>query len=102
MLFLEVRVSNRKAIELYSKEGFFELQSDNPSALKIALQQHPSIEKITEENGKTLVYLNQPIEAAALNRYLFEKQIALSHLVLRKNSLEEQFLALTKNHPSTN
>jgi [ribosomal protein S18]-alanine N-acetyltransferase len=24
MLFLEVRVSNRKAIELYSKEGFFE------------------------------------------------------------------------------
>ena len=25
MLFLEVRVSNRKAIELYSKEGFFEL-----------------------------------------------------------------------------
>jgi len=25
MLFLEVRVSNRKAIELYSREGFFEL-----------------------------------------------------------------------------
>lgn len=25
MLFLEVRVSNKKAIELYSKEGFFEL-----------------------------------------------------------------------------
>ena len=25
MLFLEVRISNRKAIELYSKEGFFEL-----------------------------------------------------------------------------
>lgn len=25
MLFLEVRVSNRKAIELYSKEGFFEI-----------------------------------------------------------------------------
>jgi ribosomal-protein-alanine N-acetyltransferase len=25
MLFLEVRMSNRKAIELYSKEGFFEL-----------------------------------------------------------------------------
>jgi len=25
MLFLEVRVSNRKAIELYAKEGFFEI-----------------------------------------------------------------------------
>lgn len=25
MLFLEVRISNRKAIELYSKEGFFEV-----------------------------------------------------------------------------
>lgn len=85
-----------------SKEGFFELQANNPSALKTALEQHPSVEKITEENGKILVYLNEPLEAADLNRYLFEKQVSLSHLVLRKNSLEEQFLALTKNHPSKN
>lgn len=85
-----------------SREGFFELQSDNNAALKSTLENHTSVEKVTEENGKLLVYLKQPLAATELNRYLFERQIVLSHLVLRKNSLEEQFLELTKNHPSQN
>lgn len=85
-----------------SKEGFFELQSDDMAALKNALGRHDAVEKISEENGKVLVYLKQPLSASEINRYLFGHQIALSHLVLRKNSLEEQFLELTKNHPSKN
>lgn len=85
-----------------SREGFFELQSDNNAALKSTLENHTSVEKVTEENGRLLVYLKQPLSATELNRYLFERQIVLSHLVLRKNSLEEQFLELTKNHPSQN
>jgi ABC-2 type transport system ATP-binding protein len=44
-----------------------------------------------------LVYLNQDIAAKDLNSYLFEQKIVLEHLVKRKNSLEEQFLELTKN-----
>lgn len=85
-----------------SKEGFLELQSDDHSVLKIALEKHPAVEKAVEENGKVLVYLKQPVSASEINHYLFGQQIALSHLVLRKNSLEEQFLELTKNHPSKN
>ena len=85
-----------------SKEGFLELQSDDHSVLKIALEKHPAVEKAVEENGKVLVYLKQPVSASEINRFLFGQQIALSHLVLRKNSLEEQFLELTKNHPSKN
>lgn len=85
-----------------SKQGFFELQSEDMSALKAAIESHSSVEKTQEENGKLLVYLNQSLEAEALNRYLFGKNITLGHLVLRKNSLEEQFLELTKNHPSKN
>lgn len=83
-----------------SKEGFFELQADNIEALIAAVNRHPSIEKTVEEFGKVLVYLKEPIDAAAMNRYLFERNITLSYLVKRKNSLEEQFLELTKNHPS--
>ena len=42
--------------------------------------------------------LTQPIEAEELNTMLFEKGIVLSHLVKRKESLEQQFLELTKQN----
>lgn len=78
-----------------SNQGFFELQAEDNAALKLALATHPAIDKVAEENGKIFVYLKEPLEAVDLNRYLFAKNIALCHLVKRKNSLEEQFLELT-------
>ncbi|BFM41880.1 ABC transporter ATP-binding protein [Flavobacterium sp. CFS9] len=80
-----------------ANEGFFELQSDDNLALKTILGTHPAVEKITEEDGKILVYLHSDLSASELNLFLFSKNIALSHLVKRKNSLEAQFLELTKN-----
>lgn len=79
-----------------ANEGFFELESDNLAQLKTALLSFPQIEKIEEEDSKVLVYLNANLDAAALNSQLFKQNITLSHLVKRKNSLEEQFLELTK------
>ncbi|HEX8014979.1 MAG TPA: ATP-binding cassette domain-containing protein [Flavobacterium sp.] len=95
----------RKGEMLYSgsvdgmsaNEGFFEIQSENNEALKTILNEHPAIDRITEEEGKFLVYLKSELSASELNRFLFSKNIALSHLVKRKNSLEAQFLELTKN-----
>ena len=84
--------------QLTAHQSFFELQSDDNEQLKSTLLQHSSIDRIEQENGKLLVYLNQPFEAAELNRYLFEKKIVLTHLVKRKHSLEEQFLELTNNN----
>jgi ABC-2 type transport system ATP-binding protein len=83
--------------DMIENNSFFELKSDDKEQLKLALQNHPSVEKIEEEEGKILVYLNQDIAAKDLNSYLFEQKIVLEHLVKRKNSLEEQFLELTKN-----
>lgn len=83
--------------DMIENNSFFELKSDDKEQLKLALQNHPSIEKIEEEEGKLLAYLNQDIDAKELNSYLFEQKIVLEHLVKRKNSLEEQFLELTKN-----
>jgi len=85
-----------KVDEMTSNQGFFELQSNDNSTLKSTLEQHPAVEKIKDENDKIVVYLKSSLEAADLNRYLFEKGIVLNHLVKRKNSLEEQFLELTK------
>jgi len=80
-----------------SNEGFFEVQSSDNLLLKTVLQEHPAIDRITEEDGKVLVYLNSELSASDLNQFLFSKNIVLSHLVKRKNSLEAQFLELTQN-----
>lgn len=80
-----------------SNEGYFELQSENNDTLINVIQSHPAIDKVVAEEGKVLVYLKNPLDAADLNKYLFEKNIYLNHLVKRKSSLEDQFLELTKN-----
>lgn len=82
---------------MIANEGFFELQADNNADLRRVLSGHNAIEKMEDEDGKVFVYLKSPLEAAELNRYLFQHNICLNHLVKRKHSLEEQFLQLT-NH----
>ena len=80
-----------------ANEGFFELQADDIDNLIQVLQSHPAIDKITVADSKVLVYLRSKLESKDLNQFLFTNNICLSHLVKRKNSLEEQFLELTKN-----
>ncbi len=82
---------------MIENNSFFELKSNNNQELKLVLQNHPSVERIVDEEEKVLVFLKQDIAAQELNSYLFEHKIVLEHLVKRKNSLEEQFLELTKN-----
>ncbi len=78
-----------------NNEDFFELNSGNNTALQTILNNNEAVSKVVPENGKLLVYLKKPLEASELNRYLFENNISLTHLVKRKHSLEEQFLELT-------
>ena len=82
---------------MIENNSFFELKSNDIVRLKTVLDQHSFVENTVEEDGKLLVYLKQDIAAQDLNSYLFEQNIVLEHLVKRKNSLEEQFLELTKN-----
>ena len=84
----------RKGEVLYSglvggmsaSESFFELQADDLNALQAVLDKHPASAKTVQENGKLLMYLQSPLEAAALNRFAFGNGIALSHLAERRNS----------------
>ena len=82
---------------MIENNSFFELKSNDMLRLKTVLDEHSFVENTIEEDGKLLVYLKQDIAAQELNSYLFEQNIVLEHLVKRKNSLEEQFLELTKN-----
>lgn len=95
----------RKGEKLYSgrvdgmlaSHGFFELKTAQSEALIEHLENNGSFGEIKTENGFITAFLKEEMSAEVLNRTLFEKGIFLSHLVKRKESLEEQFLELTKN-----
>ncbi len=96
----------RKGMSLYTgsvegmsaSHGFFIMQSKNMDALEEALKQLDVFGHIKKEGNSILAYLNQPMDAADINKTLFENGIVLSHLVKRKETLEEQFLQLTKQN----
>ncbi|MGB5554902.1 MAG: ATP-binding cassette domain-containing protein [Flavobacteriaceae bacterium] len=98
----------RKGVKLYSgtvdgmlaTHGFFELKSDQNEKLQAFLGNHPSFGEIKIENGLVTAFLKEEMNPAVLNKMLCDKEIVLSHLVKRKESLEEQFLTLTKNQPN--
>lgn len=83
--------------EMINSYGFFELKSEQHLELLKALEAHPNIGKIKTEDELITAFLNEPMSASDFNKLMFEKGIFLSHLVKRKESLEEQFLQLTDN-----
>ncbi len=95
----------RKGEKLYSGRvdgmlasyGFFELKSDKQDELVKFLEENTDFGHIKIENGLVTAFPKEEIDAKILNQTLFEKGIILSHLVKRKESLEEQFLTLTNN-----
>lgn len=95
----------RKGQKLYSgrvddmmaSHGFFELRSGDNGKLLAFLKNNDSFGKIKDENGLITAFLKEEMNSEVLNRTLMDQGIVLSHLVQRKESLEEQFLTLTNN-----
>jgi ABC-2 type transport system ATP-binding protein len=84
--------------EMIASHGFFELKSQQHEALLKVLEEDPKFGTISVENELIKVILLEPMDASSFNRLMFDKGIVLSHLVKRKESLEEQFLQLTDNN----
>lgn len=95
----------RKGKKLYSgsvdnmlaSHGFFELRSKNEKELLNYLESNASFGTIKNVDGTITASLKEDLDADELNKVLFEKGIVLSLLLKKKESLEEQFLTLTKN-----
>lgn len=95
----------RKGEKLYSgrvdgmlaSHGFFELKTDKTDELKQFLEINNDFDSFKVESELITAYPNKELSAGILNKTLFDKGIVLSHLVKRKESLEEQFLELTNN-----
>ena len=94
----------RKGEKLYSGRvdgmlasyGFFQLKTADMERLTAFLAKQACFGEIKRENGLLTVFLKEELEPEALNQMLFGQGIVLSHLVKRKESLEEQFLTLTR------
>jgi ABC-2 type transport system ATP-binding protein len=84
--------------EMISSHGFFELKSDKHEELIKVLESDSNFGNIKIEDGLITAFLNTPMDASAFNELMFKNSITLSHLVKRKESLEEQFLQLTDNN----
>lgn len=82
--------------EAFRGEDLLEVAAPDLAHLQQLLQQLPGVKEIIP-NGKLLwLSLDEQTNAGAINRYCFEQGIALTHLSIKKKSLESQFMELTK------
>jgi ABC-2 type transport system ATP-binding protein len=95
----------RQGVSLYSgsvegmnaSHGFFVVGATDMTRLENELSSNPAVGTLKKEGETLIAYLNEPLDASEFNRQMLDKGITLSHLVKRKESLEEQFLEITKN-----
>ena len=91
-----IKLYSGRVDEMTASKGLFELKIANDKIKLITLlEQHHSIGAVKEEGEFIIAYLTEEMEATEINTFLFKNGIAVSHLVKRKPSLEQQFLDLT-------
>ena len=80
--------------EVFSVSDTVDMASENLDILSIALSEFKGISSIRKEGELIVAHVKDGISARDINEFLVEKGIVLSHLALRKKSLEQQFLEL--------
>lgn len=90
-----VKIYNGRVDALISSHGFVEMACNDNTSLIKAINEHSAFNEVKQENGLVIGYLNEDVDAKSINEYMFKQNITLTHLVKRKESLEDQFLQLT-------
>lgn len=89
-------IANGRVGELLSTEDIVFIQSSNQDELLSVLQQTEMVSKVTKVEDELSVTMKKPFTASDLNKYCFEKGFILSKIIVKKQSLEAQFLELVK------
>ena len=84
-----------KVDEILGDELLLELKADNMDKLHKVLKEYKVIVDVKKESDKYVVRLSQKVSNAAVNQYLFDKGIVLTHLASKKKNLELGFLEIT-------
>lgn len=83
---------------MIASNGIIEIKTEENIENTInILKNYQETASVNVDGDLIIVQLENDISSATLNKYLFENNIIISHLVKRKPSLEQQFLDLTNN-----
>jgi len=83
-----------KVDEVLNIADTIEVSSNNKELLSIALKENRQIIEINSDQEIFVIKLKEGFSSYDLNSYLISKGIVLTHLAMRKKSLENQFLEL--------
>ncbi len=82
--------------EAFQSEDMIEVSAADLGGLRNLLLNMPAIKEVTPHNGSLLLSLHSQVPIGDINRFCFDNGITLTHLSLKKKSLESQFMELTK------
>lgn len=86
-----------KVDEVLTSEDQVEVSAANIPALENILKDMQGIKQVKLVNGALLLNCEEHITPTQVNEYCNHQGITLSHLVLKKKSLETKFMELTNN-----
>jgi len=89
-------ISNGKVGELLTTEDIVYIQGENQDELFTVLDSIDMVSRVSRLEDDLVVILKKPYTASELNKLCFEKGFVLSKIILKKQSLEAQFLELVK------
>ncbi|MEI8006806.1 MAG: ATP-binding cassette domain-containing protein [Bacteroidota bacterium] len=84
--------------EVLAVSDSIELAASDNQGLATAISEYPGFSSLTESDGIIQVHFSQPADTAAINSFLSQKGIILSHLADKKRSLEQHFLELLQDN----
>jgi len=84
--------------EVLSSSAMLELRADDMVALKQQLQQLDFVDEVLEEGTIWIAKLNEEKDPATVSKLLAQQGIYLTHLAVRKKSLEKYFLELLSDN----
>ncbi len=85
-----------KVDDVSKEQQVIEVGSPDTGKLEEILNKYPYIIKYNKEDDKIIVTLDTNKSVADLSKYLISNKIILTHLVVQKKSLEQQFLDILK------
>ena len=81
--------------EVLQDKKSLEINAEEPDKLYSVLQNTEGVSSVKKENDNFIVVVNDEMTPGTLNKWLLEKGVTVSHLAIRKKSLEKYFLDLT-------
>jgi ABC-type multidrug transport system ATPase subunit len=82
--------------ELLAEDEIIEVSCNDNDHLRKKLTGSALVKEIEAENGLLVLTLEDQITPAEINRFAFDNNLTVHHLLSRKRSLESQFLELVK------